>query len=313
MHLKRTRFASRVHRVALALERRGIRATYALHDRLLSNQAARRRLARRPPTLDRAQQALVAGLQGEGYALTTFADLFHDEAWWQEIAAQGERFRAVTEAGLAGEGAGQLKRHAGKEFVVRLHSYGVELGTDDPWLRACLSRRLLDVANASLGMWSKLEYVDLWYSIPQPAEAERRASQRWHRDYNDRHLVKAFLYLVDVDEGTGPFEYVAGSQPGGPYAGAWPWRPLGETYPPEEELERRIPAEAVRTFVAPRGTLILCNTSGFHRGGFATAKPRLLATCTYSSAASLASLTERSYAFRGDLARLDPEQRYAVS
>lgn len=313
MHRKRTRFASRVHRVALALERRGIRATYALHDRLLSNQAARRRLARRPPTLDRAQQALVAGLQGEGYALTTFADLFHDEAWWQEIAAQGERFRAVTEAGLAGEGAGQLKRHAGKEFVVRLHSYGVELGTDDPWLRACLSRRLLDVANASLGMWSKLEYVDLWYSIPQPAEAERRASQRWHRDYNDRHLVKAFLYLVDVDEGTGPFEYVAGSQPGGPYAGAWPWRPLGETYPPEEELERRIPAEAVRTFVAPRGTLILCNTSGFHRGGFATAKPRLLATCTYSSAASLASLTERSYAFRGDLARLDPEQRYAVS
>ncbi len=313
MHRKRTRFAARVHRVALALERRGIRATYELHDRLLSNRAARRRLTRHPPALDPAQERLVAGLRGEGYAVTTFADLFSDDLLWREIETQGERFTAATEAGLAGSQAESLKRHAGKEFVVRLHSYGVELGADDPWFRACLSRRLLDVANAYLGMWSKLEYVDLWYSIPQPPGAERRASQRWHRDYNDRHLVKAFLYLVDVDEGRGPFQYVPGSQPGGPYADAWPWRPLGETYPPEEELARRIPAQAVKTFTAPKGTLILCNTSGFHRGGFATARPRVLATCTYSSPASLASLTERSYTFRGDLGRLDPEQRYAVS
>ncbi|MER3410157.1 MAG: hypothetical protein C4305_01275 [Thermoleophilia bacterium] len=313
MHRKRTRFAARVHRVALALERRGIRATYELHDRLLSNRLARRRFAQRPPQLDGKQQALVQALDRDGYAVASWVDFFQDEALWREIEAQGARFRAKTEAALSGEGAEELKRHAGKEFVVRLYSYGVDLGLDDPWFRACLSRRLLDVANAYLRLWSKLEYVDLWYSIPQPADAERRASQRWHRDYNDRHLLKAFLYLADVDEEAGPFQYVPGSQPGGPYASAWRWQPLGITYPPEEELARRIPAEAVKTFTAPKGTLILCNTSGFHRGGFATGKPRLLATCTYSSPASLASLTERSYAFRGDLGQLDPEQRYAVS
>ncbi len=313
MHRKRTRFAQRVSRVAYALERRGIRATYEIHDRLLSNRTARRRLARRPPQLDGRQQALVAELDRHGYAVTSFSDFFQDEGLWAEIKTQGARFQEETEAALAGERAQQLKRHAGKEFVVRLLSYGVDLGLDDPWFRACLSRRLLDVANAYLRLWSKLEYVDLWYSIPQPPDAERQASQRWHRDYNDRHLLKAFLYLVDVDEETGPFQYVPGSQPGGPYADAWPWRPLGQTYPPEEELARRIPAEAVKTFTAPKGTLILCNTSGFHRGGFATGRPRVLATCTYSSPASLASLTERSYTFRGDLDQLDPEQRYAVS
>ncbi len=104
---------------------------------------------------------------------------------------------------------------------MRLQSYGVALGLDDPWFRAVSSHRLLDIANAYLEMWSKLEYVDVWYSVPQPAAAERISSQRWHRDYNDKHLLKVFLYLVDVDEDMGPFQYVAGSQPGGPYADAW--------------------------------------------------------------------------------------------
>ena len=54
--------------------------------------------------------------------------------------------------------------------------------------------RLLDIANAYLGMWAKLEYVDVWYT-PPVEDAERRSSQRWHRDFNDRHLLKAFLYL----------------------------------------------------------------------------------------------------------------------
>ena len=201
----------------------------------------------------------------------------------------------------------------GKEFVVRLHSYGVDVGLDDPWFRAVTSRRMLDVANAYLRMWSKLEYLDVWYSVPQPAEAERISSQRWHRDYNDKHLLKAFLYLVDVDEAMGPFQYVPGSQPGGPYADAWAWRPLGENYPTEEELEEKIPASAVHAFTGPKATLIFCNTAGFHRGGFSTTNPRVLATVTYSSPASLASLTERSYRFAGSLDELDAPTRFARS
>ena len=136
---------------------------------------------------------------------------------------------------------------------MRLHSYGVALGLDDPWFAACASRRMLDIANTYLRMWSKLEYVDVWYSVPQPKEASRVSSQLWHRDYNDKHLLKAFLYLVDVDEEMGPFQYIAGSQPGGPYADAWPWQPLGTNYPSEGELEQRIPASAVQTFVGAQG------------------------------------------------------------
>jgi hypothetical protein len=58
---------------------------------------------------------------------------------------------------------------------------------------------------------------------------------------------------------------------------------------------------------------VFCNTSGFHRGGFATERARVLATATYSSPASLKSMTERSYVFTGSLDELDAPARFALS
>ena len=319
MHRERTQFARRVNRVfthradrvAKAVERRGIRATYRLHDRMLSNRKSRAHYESERPQLEDVQRRILADVEAEGYATVAFSEMFGDEQW-QELEAMRDRFVAETEADLA-KGGDNVRVRAGKEFVVRLHSYGVQLSLDDPWFRTAASRRLLDIANAYLQMWSKLEYVDVWYSVPQPADATRISSQRWHRDYNDQHLLKVFLYLVDVDEAMGPFQYVPGSQPGGQYADAWPWEPLGKNYPTEEELEALIPSSSVRAFTAPRGTLIFCNTAGFHRGGFSTTSPRVLATATYSSPASLASLTTRSYSVNGSLEWLDAPTRFALT
>lgn len=320
MHRQRTKFSARMNRVfthradrvAKAIERQGIRATYELHDRLLSNRASRERFGDTPAQLDDAQRSILADVKEHGFAVRSFQELMPDAEQWRAIEAQRDRFVASTEADLT-EGGEHLRVRPGKEFVVRLQSYGVELGHTDPWFEVVASKRLLDLANAYLQMWSKLEYVDVWYSVPQPATAERISSQRWHRDYNDKHLLKVFLYLVDVDEQMGPFQYVAGSQPGGPYADAWGWQPLGQHYPTEEELEDRVPASAVQTFTGPAGTLLFCNTAGFHRGGFSTTKPRVLATATYSSPASLAALTVRSYEYTGTLDELDPATRFALT
>jgi hypothetical protein len=305
-------FTHRADGVAKAIERQGIRATYELHDRLLSNRASRDRFGDARPELDDIQQSILSDVRREGYSVQSFQDIFPDGMHWRELEEQRDRFVAATETDLAAGGE-RVRVRPGKEFVVRLQSYGVELGPDDPWFRAVSSHRLLDIGNAYLEMWSKLEYVDVWYSVPQPAVAERISSQRWHRDYNDKHLLKVFLYLVDVDENMGPFQYVAGSHPGGTYADAWAWQPLGQNYPTEEELEGRIPPTAVQTFTGPAGTLLFCNTAGFHRGGFSTTKPRVLATATYSSPASRASLTVRSYEYTGSLDGLDPATRFALS
>ena len=320
MHRQHTKFSARMNRVfthrangvAKAIERQGIRATYELHDRLLSNRASRGHFGEAPPELDDLQRSILTDVRRHGYSLRSFQEVFADEALWHDLVEQRDRFIASTEADLA-SGGEHVRVRPGKEFVVRLQSYGVELGPDDPWFKVVSSQRLLDLANAYLELWSKLEYVDVWYSVPQPAEGARISSQRWHRDYNDKHLLKVFLYLVDVDEDMGPFQYVAGSQPGGPYADAWGWQPLGQNYPTEDELEARIPSEAVKTFTGPAGTLLFCNTAGFHRGGFSTTNPRVLATATYSSPASLAALTVRSYEYSGSLDQLDAATRYALT
>jgi hypothetical protein len=315
MHRTRTRFAARIHHVASGLERRGVVATYELHDRLLANAASRRRYGRARPALDGTQQSIVDRLREDGYASVPLAELVPERSVWNDLESDARAFAAETEAGLAREREGGetvLRRRPGKEFLVRKYSRDVELGLDDRWLRLGVDERLLDIANAYLGMWSKLEYVDVWYT-PAAGEEERRSSQRWHRDFNDRHLLKAFLYLVDVDAESGPFEYVPRSAPGGELDKLWPWRPLGENYPPEDELAERIDGRAV-TFTAPKGTLIFCNTSGFHRGGFASGKPRVLATFTWDSPASLKALSERNYRFaaRNGVALTDA-QRYALT
>jgi hypothetical protein len=314
VHRQKTKLARRVHHVALALERRGIVATYELHDRVLSNRLSRRRFAKRPPELDELQQDILQRLRKDGYAVVPFAELVPDTSVWAELELEAARFAEETESGLAAENEGgesELRRREGKEFLVRKYAYGVELSLDDPWLRLGYNRRLLDIANSYVGMWSKLEYVDLWYTPPVEGD-QRKSSQRWHRDFNDRHLLKAFLYLVDVDEETGPFEYVPGSAPGGDLDDLWPWRPLGDNYPPADELAQKTAERAV-SFTAPKGTIIFCNTSGFHRGGFAKSKPRVLATFTYSSPASLAALTEQNYSVTdSETNGLDPEQRYAL-
>lgn len=309
MHRQRTKLASRVTRVASSIERRGIVATYEIHDRLLGNRSARKRFTADRPALDDVQRGIVDALDREGYVTLPFSDLVGEDAW-KAVESQGASFVAETERTLAEGGTGKVR--AGKEFVSRAYSFeGTTLGADNAWFTASASRRMLDVANAYLRLSAKLSYVDLWYTAQQPPTEERVASQNWHVDFDDKHLLKAFVYLSDVGVDHGPFEYVPGSQPGGRHHTVRPWVPMGYGRVADEDVSRNVPAEEIATFTGSQGTLILCNTSGLHRGGFATAGPRILATATYCSPASLKALSNRNY--ESTLDSDDPVVRYALS
>jgi len=289
---KRGRRVPVVGAAAHLVVRTGVRATYRLHDRFLSNPEARKRHERQPPELDEAQQGIVARLAEEGLAVFPFHELFGRELWEELTRSSAEFARTVEQDGSP------ASKKTKKQYLLRAYAPGpVELSPANPWLRLGADPRLLDIVNAYLGLWSKLSYVDQWYTVPMPDAADRIASQRWHRDYNDRHLLKAFLYMSDVDAEAGPFEYVPGSMVGGArFADVFPWEIFGEDlYPPESELQRRIPPEASRLLTGPAGTMILCDTTGFHRGGFATERPRIMGVYNYVSSASLASLSERNF------------------
>jgi Phytanoyl-CoA dioxygenase (PhyH) len=321
------------------MSRFAARQSYRVHDEVLSNPVSREKFAHHQPALDGDQQEVMAGLDARGYSMVPVADFFDGEPWfsWDELKAEGRRFvehaeasiakreakdkaRAEKEKARAEKGKGPSKKPEkglGKgDYIVRLLGKDVPtLGEDDPWLRLGIADRMLDIVNSYCGMWAKLTYVDLWYTPPAAPGVARVSSQRWHRDYNDERLIKVFLYLVDVEEDTGPLEYVPGSTVERPYGNEWPWRPVSaDLYPPQDEFEKRIPQSAVVQFTGPEGSMLFCNTSGFHRGGYATGdRPRVMAVYNYSTPASLSALTLRNFNPEISLDGLSEQAAYALT
>lgn len=300
--------ALRRARRELRLSRR--RATYRLHDRLLTNRSSRRALRRTDTELTEAQRAAVDRLATDGIAVMPFDELIGDRALWEELAADMDRFTADAEGQLASggedagadpqDGSGKIK----KTFLIRRNrrlpkhrsldaaddSHGPWKFTPDYlWLRLGLSDGMLGVVNAYRQLQTRLISFDQWYTVPVGADSGRIKSQNWHRDPEDLHVVKGFVYFSDVDEESGPFQYVPGSQPGGRHGDVWPWTfARGGDYPSAKKFAKRIPETEHLTVTGRRGTVILCNTSGFHRGGFALTRPRIMSVYTYVSPAALA-------------------------
>jgi hypothetical protein len=305
------------------MSRFAARQAYRVHDEQLSNPQARQALAEHRPALDGQQQGLMQGLETKGYSTIPVDQFFSGDDWfsWDELKVEGQRFIEKTEAAIEKRKAKEEKKGKKKglgkgDYIMRLFGKDVPtLDESDPWLRLGVSDRMLDIVNSYFGLWSKLTYVDLWYTPPAAPGVDRVSSQRWHRDYNDERLIKVFIYLVDVDEDTGPLEYVPGSTVEGQYGNEWKWRPVSnDLYPPQDEFAQRIPDSAAIAFTGPEKTMLFCNTSGFHRGGYATgSRPRVMAVYNYSTPASLAALTLRNFQPGVDLSSLSEQAAYALS
>lgn len=285
-----------------------VRASFRAHQ-LLGNRQAAKSFEQDAPELSPVQRQVVDDLRHDGIALVSFDDLVGDAALWEDLKRDMLAFAGGAEAD-AGTTEGKpkdkddflirrLRREAKDRKKQGLVPHEPGLAPDSPWVRYGTSPQILDTVNAYRGLWTKFIDHDHWYTVPFGADHGRVGSQNWHRDPEDQHVVKVFTYFNDVDEESGPFQYVPGSPEGGRYGDLWPWKVVGETYPSQEELAARIPESEYRTATGPAGTIIFCDTSGFHRGGFARSRPRILSYFTYVSAASLLSGRQRRY-FRID-------------
>jgi hypothetical protein len=232
-----------------------------------------------PPELDDVQRRVLEDMCSDGIAVIPFRDMFGDEAW-ERLSGDMAEFVAATEANLP-----ELRaQKTTKSYLVRKSGKGAKtFGLDDLWLQLGLSSRMLDIVNSYRGELTWLVDFDNWYTIPDSEAVTRVASQRWHRDPWDNHVVKVFTYFSDVGEEAGPFEYVRSSAEGGRYGDRWPWEEGGgdSVYPPQEEFEAAVDPADIMTITGPPGTMFFCDTSGFHRGGWARSTPRVLSYHAY--------------------------------
>lgn len=142
-------------------------------------------------------------------------------------------------------------------------------------------KELLDIANNSdvlkvaqdfLGATPTISNVNMWWSIPGKEKAEQ--AQLFHRDVDDFKFCKLFVYLTDVDMNNGPHVYVEGS------SSSEKLRKIRRYT--DDEIAASFGKDAIKYFVAPKGSSFMVDTYGFHKGLLPKDKLRLLFQVQYS-------------------------------
>lgn len=176
-----------------------------------------------------------------------------------------------------------------KNYNLRYSSVNPVQAAQSALLQIGLSDTLGKIASAYFKEPAVLRYADYWLSMPIPA-AERNFSQNWHRDPEDQQILKVFIYLNTVDENNGAFEYVKGSHSQGTFNTIFPYdKEHPNNYPEEQLLRDAIPQQAFTVNSGSKGTIIICDTHGFHRGGYCKTGDRWLMTFMYNRASLIMS------------------------
>ncbi len=251
--------------------------------------------------LSPVQRRILTDLNTEGIALSSLDELFPGE----DMFSQLKKYAVELEPSLSANVA--------KEYLVNYWELVPTFDIRNPFLALSLNRTLFDIAKSYMQMWVRLKYYHLAKTLPVGG-AEAIQSQNWHRDPEEKRMLKVFVYLNEVDADAGPFTYISQSVYGLPYGSVAPQKPPEGSYPEASIIEHHIPKENIQAYTGNAGTVLFCDTSGLHRGGYAKSKERLMFTVSYNAA----TFSEPSrYRFDTDrettIASLPEDQQYALS
>lgn len=115
------------------------------------------------------------------------------------------------------------------------------------------------------------ELYNVLFFIHGKGLPERSGSQKWHRDLEDLKILKIFMYCTEVGPDNGPLEYVPKSFCGGDFPinkGSYTMSDYQNSRILSSELEQQFCDPNSITFVGQPGDIIICNNTGYHRGGF---------------------------------------------
>ncbi|MGB1040233.1 MAG: phytanoyl-CoA dioxygenase family protein [Flavobacteriales bacterium] len=135
---------------------------------------------------------------------------------------------------------------------------------------------LLHIAQEYLGTKPIFDSIALWFSAPFNNEGTSAAAQEFHFDMDRIKFLKFFVYLSDVGTENGPHCYVPKSHK----------TPL----PKEFRKDGRVPDERIEEYYGkpleickPKGSIMLVDTRGFHKGKPLTSGERLLLQMEYTN------------------------------
>jgi hypothetical protein len=133
---------------------------------------------------------------------------------------------------------------------------------------------LLALAEMYLNARPRFDVLSMWWHTNFQAQPDSEAAQFYHFDLDRLKWLKVFIYLTDVGPLDGPHSFIEGSHaPGG-----IPQKFLDKGYvrlSDEEVLSNYAAGKEIR-FSAPRGTIIVEDTRGLHKGNAVSGNSRLI-------------------------------------
>ncbi|VVE89043.1 phytanoyl-CoA dioxygenase family protein [Pandoraea bronchicola] len=153
----------------------------------------------------------------------------------------------------------------------------------DPDVQALLADpSLIALSQSYLGSRPRADVLSMWWHTPFHDRPDAEAAQYFHFDMDRVKWLKIFVYLTDVGTDDGPHTFIAGSH----RTGAIPWamRKRGYVRLRDEEVMECFGPERHIEFVAPRGTIIVEDTRGLHKGKHVSGSSRLVLQLQFSNA-----------------------------
>lgn len=227
--------------------------------------------------------ALLGDLDRDGIAVTRLDDLVGEDAATALLdATRQARADGAAEVDAARSRRNEADDGTPKPFVVEVLG-GAPPDPAGPLGCFALDPAVLAVVHGYYGMHVRWRYQDIWHTFVTDQPPSQ--SQLWHRDPEDRLILKVFVALEDVDAGAGPFHYAPGTHAKG-RARRRPDATVVDGRTPrsdDAQMARVVPPDRWVQAVGPAGTVVFADTRGFHKGGHATERERVLLVTQYLS------------------------------
>ena len=207
----------------------------------------------RLPELSPVEERIVHELKREGASVTSLAELAMDGTMEMVVVGTEISHALATAAKRPDHFSGRKAVSADIASAANyraIFNWGLNLSL----LR--IVERYLDLPPAYDG--PKVAYT--------PADGRQAGTRLWHRDREDRRMLKAAIYLTDVPESGGPLQCVKSRIFDGPIDRDFNY-PVLSHEELEQKLGRKITEEDITSCAGPAGTVVFMDTARlFHRG-----------------------------------------------
>lgn len=231
---------------------------------------------------DKINSSIVDGLKKNGYVVMPVSNLLNKE---ELIVLQDQAKEALETIRRMVQSV--EKNIDGKNYLKRYTQCTGLAPLTDLLATETISGRIYEIACMYFNTIPRITNIDYWLNVPEVPGTRPIASQIWHRDYEDKKLLKVFVYFTDVDEKSGAFSVVSKTHYGSADSKVFPTKPpLGVTVS-DIDVNERFGTSRIKQIEAPSLTAVFVDTSALHRGGYCVSGERFLFTSTFTSFAGI--------------------------